>query len=84
MPLETASDARVSLMAAAASEAVGAADSSFGWVNFATDASFFSVVGVPAVVMGAGDIAYAHTREEHIEVPQLEMGARLFEEVLAK
>src|SRR5262249_22857632 len=46
-------------------------------VPFGTDASRVAVAGVPAVVFGPGDIAQAHTRDEWIELAQLEPAAEI-------
>jgi acetylornithine deacetylase/succinyl-diaminopimelate desuccinylase-like protein len=42
------------------------------------DAAFFSVEGTPAVAIGPGSIAQAHTADEFIEVAELERGAEFF------
>jgi acetylornithine deacetylase/succinyl-diaminopimelate desuccinylase family protein len=41
-------------------------------VPFGTDASTIAAAGVPAVVFGPGDIAQAHTKDEWIDLAQLE------------
>lgn len=41
-------------------------------VPFGTDASTIAETGIPAVVFGPGDIAQAHTKDEWIDVNQLE------------
>jgi acetylornithine deacetylase/succinyl-diaminopimelate desuccinylase family protein len=46
-------------------------------VPFGTDASRIAVAGVPAVVFGPGDIAQAHTKDEWIELAQLEPAAEI-------
>lgn len=45
---------------------------------YATDASFYAAAGIPAVVAGPGDIAQAHTRDEWLEVSQLEAAVALY------
>jgi len=42
------------------------------------DAAFFSEEGTPAVAVGPGSMAQAHTADEFIEVAQLERGAEFF------
>jgi acetylornithine deacetylase/succinyl-diaminopimelate desuccinylase-like protein len=42
------------------------------------DAAFFSVEGTPAIAIGPGSIAQAHTTDEFIEVAELERGAEFF------
>lgn len=46
-------------------------------VPYGTDASTISNGGVPAVVFGPGDIAQAHTRDEWIDLSQLEPAAEI-------
>jgi acetylornithine deacetylase len=46
-------------------------------VPFGTDASTIAAAGVPAVVFGPGDIAQAHTKDEWIELSQLEPAAEI-------
>jgi acetylornithine deacetylase len=47
-------------------------------VGFGTDASSFSVAGVPAVVLGPGDIAQAHTADEWLELEQLRLASEIY------
>jgi acetylornithine deacetylase/succinyl-diaminopimelate desuccinylase-like protein len=42
------------------------------------DAAFFSREGTPAIAIGPGSIAQAHTADEFIEVTELERGAEFF------
>lgn len=46
-------------------------------VPFGTDASSLTDVGIPAVVFGPGDIAQAHTKDEWIELNQVELAAEI-------
>lgn len=46
-------------------------------VPFGTDASRVAVAGVPTVVFGPGDIAQAHTKDEWIDLSQLEPAAEI-------
>ncbi|OWK41580.1 M20 family metallopeptidase [Fimbriiglobus ruber] len=41
-------------------------------VPYGTDASTIAAAGVPAVVFGPGDIAQAHTKDEWIDLPEVE------------
>ena len=41
-------------------------------VDFWTEASLFSAAGLPALVLGPGDIAQAHVSDEWVELEQLE------------
>ena len=47
-------------------------------VGYGTDASSFSRAGIPAVVLGPGDIAQGHTADEWIELSQLNSGADVY------
>jgi acetylornithine deacetylase len=46
-------------------------------VPFGTDASRVAIAGVPSVVFGPGDIAQAHTKDEWIDLAQLEPAAEI-------
>jgi acetylornithine deacetylase len=46
-------------------------------VPFGTDASSISQAGIPAVVFGPGDIAQAHTKDEWIELDQIDRAAEI-------
>ncbi|HJZ93168.1 MAG TPA: M20 family metallopeptidase [Gemmataceae bacterium] len=46
-------------------------------VPFGTDASSVAEAGVPAVVFGPGDIAQAHTKDEWIELDQIDRAAEI-------
>jgi acetylornithine deacetylase/succinyl-diaminopimelate desuccinylase-like protein len=47
------------------------------------DAAIFSSRGVPAVAVGPGSIAQAHTEDEFIAVGDLEAGVEFFKRFLA-
>jgi acetylornithine deacetylase len=47
-------------------------------VPYGTDASNFAVVGLPAIVLGPGDIAQAHTKDEWIELAQVEKAVEVY------
>ncbi len=47
-------------------------------VPYGTHASRFEIAGVPSVVFGPGDIAQAHTKEEWIEVSQVDQAAEIY------
>lgn len=44
-------------------------------VDFWTEAALFAAAGLPAVVLGPGDIGQAHAADEFVEVEQLELCA---------
>ena len=47
-------------------------------VPYGTHASRIARAGVPAVVFGPGDIAQAHTKDEWIDITQLEQSAEIY------
>lgn len=47
-------------------------------VPYGTHASRFARVGIPSVVFGPGDIAQAHTKDEWIEISQLDHAAEIY------
>ena len=46
--------------------------------NWYCDAAFFALEGIPAIAIGPGSIAQAHTADEFIEIAELEHGAEFF------
>lgn len=48
---------------------------------YCCDASKIAAVGVPCLILGAGDIAQAHTANEFIDVAQIEEGVNVYEKV---
>jgi acetylornithine deacetylase/succinyl-diaminopimelate desuccinylase-like protein len=42
------------------------------------DAAFLAIAGTPAIAIGPGSIAQAHTKDEFIHVQDLEVGAAFF------
>ncbi len=51
-------------------------------VDFWTEASLFSAAGLPALVLGPGDIAQAHVANEWVSISQLEQAYRLYGQVV--
>ncbi len=47
-------------------------------VYYGTDASQFSAIGVPAVVLGPGSIEQAHTKDEWLAIDQLHCGVQVY------
>ena len=47
-------------------------------VQYGTHASRLAAAGVPSVVFGPGSIAQAHTKDEWIEVAQLDWAAEVY------
>jgi acetylornithine deacetylase ArgE len=50
--------------------------------HYGTDGSKLALKGIETVVCGPGDIARAHTRDESVEVEQIERAVRLYGRVL--
>ncbi len=76
-PLETASDAPVSRLAAdACREVLGTAD--FVTAPWASNAGIFHEAGVPSILFGPGSIHQAHTRNEFILVDELERAVDVY------
>jgi len=51
-------------------------------VGFWTEASLFSDAGLPALVLGPGDIAQAHAVDEWVSLKQLQMAKTVFQEIV--
>lgn len=53
-------------------------------VDFWTEAALFSAAGLPALVLGPGDIAQAHVTDEWVALDQLEKAYELYSRVVNK
>ncbi len=51
-------------------------------VDFWTEASLFSAAGLPAIVLGPGDIAQAHATDEWVALEQLDTAYELYRRVV--
>ena len=51
-------------------------------VDFWTEASLFSAAGIPAIVLGPGDIAQAHAANEWVALDQLQRALELYSRVV--
>ena len=51
-------------------------------VDFWTEASLFSAAGLPALVLGPGDIAQAHAVDEWVALEQLGKAQALYAKVI--
>ena len=77
-PMETAADEPVVRATVRALQQAGR-DPTLAAVAYATDASMLaSIGGLPAVVLGPGDIAQAHTNDEWIELAELEAAVGVY------
>lgn len=52
-------------------------------VPYATDAGDLSSAGVPTIVLGPGDIAQAHTKDEWICLNQLQKGVDVYQRIMS-
>ena len=50
--------------------------------KYGTDASQLAAAGIPVVVMGPGDIAQAHTKDEWIALSQLARGVEVYGDLM--
>lgn len=76
-PLEGAAESPFVRWTRAAWEACGF-DGTPAGAPYLTDASFYAAAGIPALVVGPGDIAQAHTRDEWLDRPQLDAAIVLY------
>jgi len=53
-------------------------------VPYGTDAGPLGEVGIPAIVFGPGDIAQAHTRDEWVELSQVELAVEAYYRIAAE
>lgn len=52
-------------------------------VDFWTEAALFAVGGIPAIVLGPGDIAQAHAGDEFVALDQLKRCAHAYAKIVA-
>ncbi len=84
-PLNTDPGADVARWASDAAAAVLGKPVPASGAPFSTDASkMASVAGVPAVVLGPGDIAWAHTAEEHVPLDELEDSVEIYTGIIER
>ncbi len=53
-------------------------------VKYGTNASNLAAGGLPAVVLGPGDIAQAHRADEYLELDQFEQGIKVYQELMSQ
>ena len=53
-------------------------------VPYGTDASTLAEAGIPSVVFGPGDIAQAHTKDEWIDLEQVQLAAEAYYQIAVK
>ncbi|MEN6301164.1 MAG: M20 family metallopeptidase [Armatimonadia bacterium] len=79
--LEGSPDAPIAQRCAAALDRVLGGHVTAG-VQYGTDASKFAAAGTPAVVLGPGDIAQAHTAVEWVDVEQVKTAVEVYAEIM--
>ena len=50
--------------------------------GYGTDASTYSKAGIPAVVIGPGSINQAHTKDEWLEIAELEKSVSVYKQIM--
>jgi acetylornithine deacetylase len=50
--------------------------------QYGTDAAHLADAGVPTIVLGPGDIAKAHTKDEYLDLDQLHRGVEMYQAIL--
>jgi acetylornithine deacetylase len=80
-PLPPENSARLHPWMSPALEALGLDASAVG-APYATDASHYAAVGAQVVVIGPGDLAQAHRKDEWLERTQLERAQQLYRAML--
>jgi acetylornithine deacetylase len=79
--LEGSNDSGIAQRCAGALDRVTDSHSIIG-VQYGTDASKFAAAGTPAVVLGPGSIAQAHTAVEWVEVAQVQQAVDVYREIM--
>lgn len=80
--LDTPRDAGVVRAVSEAQASVLGRECAIEGAHYGTDGSKLALKGIETVVCGPGDIARAHTRDESVEVEQIEQAVRLYVRVL--
>ena len=50
--------------------------------GYGTDASTYSIAGVPAIVIGPGSINQAHTKDEWLEIAELDKSVSVYKQIM--
>jgi succinyl-diaminopimelate desuccinylase len=81
-PLETSSDSTIARSLQGAQQSVLGTASPCGGAHYGTDGSKLAAVGIETVVCGPGNIAQAHTRAEFVELEQVNLAVRLYDQLI--
>jgi acetylornithine deacetylase len=82
--LDTPREATIVRAVAAAHQTELGSASAIEGAHYCTDGSKFAEAGIETMVCGPGDIAQAHTRDEFIEIEQVERAVRLYTRLLER
>ncbi len=80
-PLDPVSNIEFAAQISKSLDSLGFADELLG-VAYGTDASTYSIAGLSAVVIGPGSIDQAHTKDEWIEVQELDKAVVIYEQLM--
>jgi succinyl-diaminopimelate desuccinylase len=83
-PLETPSDHPLVQALAESVQAVSGRPARFGRFQAFTDGAILQAAGTPAAIFGPGDLALAHTDEEHVDIAALHTAARIYARLAAR
>lgn len=80
-PLDPLSNVEFAAQISKSIDSLGFADELLG-VAYGTDASTYSIAGLSAVVIGPGSIDQAHTKDEWIELQELDKAVVIYEQFM--
>ena len=80
-PLDPLSNVEFAAQISKSLDSLGFADELLG-VAYGTDASTYSIARLPAVVIGPGSIDQAHTKDEWIELQELDKAVVIYEQFM--
>jgi acetylornithine deacetylase/succinyl-diaminopimelate desuccinylase family protein len=81
-PLETSADSAMVRSLQDAQQSVLGTISPCVGAHYGTDGSKLAAVGIETVVCGPGNIAQAHTKDEFVEVEQVNLAVRLYDQLI--
>jgi len=81
-PLETSADSTIVQSLQNAQQSVLGTVSPCVGAHYGTDGSKLAAAGIETVVCGPGNIAQAHTKAEFVEVEQVHMAVRLYDQLI--